>query len=66
MGYSDGTKGYRLYKLEKKKLVVSRGAIFDEKEVYSQVFTGRRVWYSQIDKYFLQNEFEKSKSEPTL
>ena len=25
-----------------------------------------RAWYSQIDKYFLQNEFEKSKSEPTL
>jgi Reverse transcriptase (RNA-dependent DNA polymerase)/gag-polypeptide of LTR copia-type/Integrase core domain/GAG-pre-integrase domain len=35
VGYPDGTKGYRLYNLEKKKLVISRDVIFDEKAFWN-------------------------------
>ena len=31
VGYVNGTKGYRLYHLEKKKIIISRDVIFDEK-----------------------------------
>jgi hypothetical protein len=31
IGYADGIKGYRLYNLEKKKIIISRDVIFDEK-----------------------------------
>ena len=31
LGYADGTKGYRLYNLKKKKIIISRDVIFDEK-----------------------------------
>ena len=30
IGYSDESKGYRLYKPESRKLIISRDAIFDE------------------------------------
>ena len=31
MGYVYSTKGYRLYNLEKKKLIINRDVVFDEK-----------------------------------
>ena len=31
MSYADSTKRYRLYNLEKKKLIISRDVMFDEK-----------------------------------
>ena len=31
MGYADSTKGYRLYNLEKKKLIINRDVVFHKK-----------------------------------
>nr|AAL58228.1 putative gag-pol polyprotein [Oryza sativa Japonica Group]ABF96256.1 retrotransposon protein, putative, unclassified [Oryza sativa Japonica Group] len=35
VGYADGIKGYRLYNLEKKKIIISRDVIFDESATWN-------------------------------
>jgi hypothetical protein len=45
LGFSEGTKGYRLYNLEQKKIIASRDVIFDEAAVYD--WAGKEVSSNQ-------------------
>jgi len=58
LGYEPGTKGYRLYDPEQKKLVVSRDVIFEENRAWR--------WSDQVDSAGEAETFTVSYFQPTV
>ncbi|KAG6409269.1 hypothetical protein SASPL_132304 [Salvia splendens] len=65
MGFSAGVKGYRLWCLESKKMIVSRDVTFDESSMLNKVNPNSSDTSQQVEYTLKQVEFEEAVVIPT-